>query len=77
MTKKEKKSITDVLSDAKEKIRDQLENTAKLSNVVKDQVEDKGKKIGGKVTEVAKDTKNLVKENADSVATLLSVMLVL
>ena len=81
MTKKGKKGVNDVLREAQSKIRDQLHNSVQAaregSGRIRENVKDRSKELGDKVSETAKDTKASVKENADNIATMLSLMLLL
>ncbi|MHA2503193.1 MAG: hypothetical protein ACXAE3_10000 [Candidatus Kariarchaeaceae archaeon] len=74
---KENKKINDVLKEARSKIRDQLDSTAKLSKALVDQTQEKTKELGGKIEQTAKDTKETLKDNGESILSILGVMLIL
>ena len=74
---KENKKINEVLREARVKIKDQLDNTAKVSKTILEKSQEQGKELGDKVNQAAKDTKTIIKENGDNLLGLLSFMLIL
>jgi len=76
-----KKKVNEVLNDAKALIRNQLNNSVKKTKDLTDQsmrkIDQEKQRLHKKICETASDSSVFLKDNADNVAILLAVMLIL